>query len=85
MKIEPVDLKIGNPVRGKFSYAVHKKTVAAMKAYWQQQIFSGRGVPPPEKSSDAGVVDYVRSRSGAIGYVSPRADIGRVRVVAVSW
>ena len=45
------------------------------------QIFSGTDVPPPEFSSDADVVAYVRARTGAIGYVSAVPADGSVKVV----
>jgi hypothetical protein len=59
--------------------------VAAIKAYWQQRIFSGRGVPPPELGTDAHVVAYVLKYDGAVGYVSAAAELEGTRVVTVSW
>jgi hypothetical protein len=44
--------------------------VSSIKAYWQKQIFSGRGVPPEEKQSDEEVLEYVSKNVGAIGYIS---------------
>lgn len=69
-RIFPVDQVETSPVRVAFSRAVHGRAVAAIKAYWQQRIFSGRDVPPPEKISDREVVEFVRATPGAIGYVS---------------
>jgi hypothetical protein len=40
-------------------------------------------VPPPERRSDAEIVEYVRTTPGAIGYVSERAAVAGVRVVHV--
>lgn len=68
-KAVPVDLGERSDVRGAFSRWVHRKTTSAVKAYWQQMIFSGRGVPPPEKNSTADVMTFVRSQRGGIGYV----------------
>jgi ABC-type phosphate transport system substrate-binding protein len=68
--IHPTDLPAGSAVREAFSHAVHGKSVASVAAYWQQQIFSGRGVPPPEKGNDAEVAAFVRADPGAIGYLS---------------
>jgi ABC-type phosphate transport system substrate-binding protein len=67
---EPVDLPATNSARAAFSEAVHKKTARAIIAFWQQQIFSGRDVPPPEKKNDDAVLSYVRDHAGGIGYVS---------------
>jgi hypothetical protein len=57
--------------------------VQAVKSYWQQVIFSGRGVPPPELESDEAVIRYVLRFPGAVGYVSGTADVRGVKVLAV--
>jgi hypothetical protein len=81
----PVDLLQGSPVRASFSKEIHDRGVEAVKAYWQQVIFSGRGVPPPEEESGTAVVEYVRSHPGAIGYVSVRTPLGEgVKVLKVT-
>src|SRR5258705_8554308 len=83
--VVPVDLPENAPVRVAFSAAVHGKSVGAVRAYWQQQIFSGRAVPPAEKPSDEQVVAFVRVTPGAIGYVSAGAQLApgvkRVQVI----
>jgi len=84
LKVAPVDLPSTADVRGIFSKEIHGKSVSAVKAYWQQRVFSGRDVPPPEKESDASVVAFVRNNPGAIGYVSEDADVRGVKVVAIN-
>jgi ABC-type phosphate transport system substrate-binding protein len=79
----PVDLDDSTPVRAAFSRDVHRKGVGAIAAYWQRQIFSGRGVPPVVKKTDAEVLDYVRSNPGAIGYVSAGASTDGVKVLKI--
>ena len=83
--LEPVDLAERAAARELFSKSVLGKRVAAVKAYWQQMIFSGKAVPPPERKTEEEVLDYVLSRRGAIGYVSPgteiRAGLKTVRVI----
>src|SRR5204863_1356169 len=81
--VTAVDQSDRAPVREEFSRAVHGKPTAAVKSYWQQQIFSGREVPPVEKSSDADVVTLVRANAGAIGYVDAGTDTSGVKVVNV--
>lgn len=73
--IRPVDLHPDSPVRRRFSDEVLHRSVAAVKSYWQQLVFSGRQVPPPELESEEQVVRYVLKNPGAIGYVSPGANI----------
>jgi ABC-type phosphate transport system substrate-binding protein len=81
--IHPVDLPHSSPVRRRFSEEVLERSVEAVRSYWQQVIFSGRGVPPPELASDEEVVRYVVGRPGAIGYVSGTAPTGNARIVTV--
>ena len=82
--IVPVDMGSESPVREAFSQRVHGKRAHAMLAYWQQQVFSGRAVPPVERRTDADVIDYVRTHPGAIGYVSTAAALpAEVKVVVV--
>ena len=73
-----------SPARESFSKDVHGKKTAAVRSYWLQIIFSGRGVPPPEKSSDSEVIAYVETHPGAIGYVSTGAAIDDVKVLKVA-
>ena len=82
--VTPVDQLDSSNAREGFSKAVHGKTAAAVKSYWNQQIFSGRDVPPVEKKSDAEVLAFVRSTTGAIGYVSEAASAEGVRVVTIN-
>jgi ABC-type phosphate transport system substrate-binding protein len=81
--IRPVDLPADSGARRRFTDEVLERTVTAVKSYWQQIIFSGRGVPPPELDSDDAVIRYVLRYPGALGYVSAGADLHGVKVLAV--
>jgi ABC-type phosphate transport system substrate-binding protein len=81
--VVPVDLGKDSPTRAAFSEAVLHRSVAEVTAYWQQQIYSGRSVPPVEMRTDAEVVAFVESNEGAIGYVSDGASTGDAKVVRV--
>lgn len=83
LQVLPVDLAPNSATRAAFTRDVLKKSISAVKGYWQSQIFSGRGVPPAELPSDDAVVDFVRRNPGAIGYVSENAAVDGVRVVEV--
>ena len=84
-EVVPIDLAENSAVRERFSQAVMGRSTSAMKAWWQRQIFSGRGVPPVEKASDSEVLAMVRSTPGAIGYVSAGAALGAgVKAVQVA-
>jgi ABC-type phosphate transport system substrate-binding protein len=80
----PVDLPASSSVREAFSQAVHGRGASAMEAWWQQQIFAGKDVPPETMDSDAAVLSHVASTPGAIGYVSAGATLpGGVKEVPV--
>jgi ABC-type phosphate transport system substrate-binding protein len=81
--IRPVDQRSDTPIRKAFSESILKRTIGAVRSYWQQRIFSGRDVPPPELDSDDAVVRYVSEHRGAVGYVSVSTKTGETRVVTV--
>ncbi len=71
------------PLRDAFYREVAGKSPSAMKAYWNQLIFSGREVPPVSKTSDGDVVAFVRSNPGALGYVAAGSETPGVKTVAL--
>src|SRR5690349_2999106 len=77
--IQPVDQSRRSSVRRRFSEDALGRSVAAVRTYWNQLVFSGRGVPPPELETDGDVVRYVASHDGAIGYVSASVDLKAVK------
>lgn len=81
---KPVDQSKDAAVREAFSKAVHGRSASQIEAYWQQQIFAGKDVPPDQKASDAEVLSYVQSTPGAIGYVSAGAATSAVKVLRVA-
>jgi ABC-type phosphate transport system substrate-binding protein len=73
---QPVDRTEDTQVREGFSKEVLGRSASAVKSYWVQRVFSGRGLPPPEKPSEAEILDYVRKHRGAVGYAkSPTDDV----------
>lgn len=81
--IRPVDLEPDSAVRRRFTEEVVRRPVAAVRAYWQKLIFSGRDVPPPTLDTDPDVIKYVMKFPGAIGYVSGTAALHGVKVVTI--
>jgi hypothetical protein len=79
----PVDLPRTSPVRERFSREVLGRTAADIRSYWNQQIFSGRALPPPEKETAAEVIAYVLRYPGGVGYLPASVDPGGARVVRV--
>src|SRR5580692_9757992 len=64
--IRPAELVASAAARRRFSQEILERSVEAVEGYWQQRIFSGRDVPPPEFATSQEVVDYVRKYDGAI-------------------
>jgi hypothetical protein len=82
--IQLVEQRTTSRVRRVFAQHVHRRPASALAAYWQQQIFSGRAVPPPERSTDREIVDYVSATTDAIGYVAPGTPLGTgVRILRI--
>ena len=81
--VRPADLPPDSSVRARFSEDIIRRPVIAVRAYWQQRIFSGRDVPPPELASDTEVMRFVASHPGGIGYVSGGAALAGVKTVPV--
>jgi ABC-type phosphate transport system substrate-binding protein len=79
--VRPIDLSLKQGVRAEFTKDVIRKSPAQLRAYWAQQVFSGKGVPPPEVDSPARVVEYVLANPGAVGYLPADADTGKAKVV----
>lgn len=82
--VRPVDLDAESALRKKFSTEVLSRSVPAVKSYWQQVIFSGRDVPPPELDSDEEVVKFVLKNVGAVGYVSGTTPLNGAKVLTVN-
>ena len=81
---QPVDQPESSTLRRRFTARVLNRDTASMKSYWQQQVFSGRAVPPPALDSDAAVLEFVRQHPYGVGYVSAATPLtSEVRVIAV--
>ena len=63
-----IDQKNGS-LRETFLHDIVGKDSTTLSRYWEQAIFSGKGVPPRTLSSDGEIVDFVRKNPGAIAYV----------------
>ena len=81
--LRPIDLAARYAVRERFTRDVLKKSPSQLRSYWNQQIFSGKGVPPPEVESPAAVVRYVSATRGALGYVPAGTDTAGAKVIGV--
>jgi ABC-type phosphate transport system substrate-binding protein len=82
--VAPVDQATNAPSRIAFSKAILGRATNEVAAYWNQIIFSGRGLPPPTKATDSEVLAFVHDNPNAIGYVAADAKLGEgVKAVSV--
>jgi ABC-type phosphate transport system substrate-binding protein len=81
--VRPVDLGKKFAAREQFTRDVLRKSMPQLKRYWSQQIFSGKGVPPPEVDTEKAMIAYVLGARGAIGYLPAGADAGGAKIVKV--
>jgi hypothetical protein len=81
--VRPVGLSRRFVARDRFTREVLNKTPAQLRAYWNQQIFSGKGAPPPELDSEDAVISHVLRNRGAVGYLPATADPAAAAVVHV--
>lgn len=81
--IRPIDLPSKVPARDRFTQDVIRKTPAQLKNYWNQQIFSGKGVPPPEADNVDQVIRYVLANPGAVGYLPAGTDPQGAKIIGI--
>lgn len=81
--VKPVDLNDSGSVRAAFCDQVLKRSLPAVQAFWQQRIFSGRDVPPPELPSEDDVLAFVRANPGAVGYVAAGTPTPGLKVITI--
>jgi hypothetical protein len=82
--VRPIDLPRDAPARGRFTREVIKKSPSQLRSYWNQQIFSGKGVPPPEADSLAAAISYVLDHPGAVAYVPADTDLRGAKVLDIT-
>ena len=82
-RVIPVDQPEKSAARAMVLRELFARSASAIRSYWQQQIFSGRAIPPIEKASDQEVIAFVEATPGAIGYVSAAAEVRKLTVVTV--
>ena len=76
-----VDQMEGIDARAVFYATVVGKSQATMRAIWQQNIFSGNGLPPKVASPDAAMKALVATNRNAIGYILASQVDASVRVI----
>jgi len=71
---QPVDQSMRSDVRRAFTADVLGQGLVEVEVYWHHRMEAGQ-VPPAVKTSDEDIVSFVAATPGAIGYVSPSAQL----------
>lgn len=79
----PLNNAAGSSSRETFNQRVIGRTDAQINAYWSKLVFTGKGSPPRELSSDQEVLSAISGNMDAIGYIPSSLVTDAVRVVAV--
>lgn len=80
-KARAFELPEGNSARSEFHDKVTGRNDAQLKAFWSQQVFTGRGQPPEEQGNAAAIKARVSSTPGSIGYVDAADVDATVKVI----
>ncbi|MEM9101909.1 MAG: substrate-binding domain-containing protein [Pseudomonadota bacterium] len=75
------NLNYKGKAREQFEKGALGKSKSALKRYWSKLIFTGKGKPPKELSSEQEMVERVSSEAGAIGYVNANSVNDSVKVI----
>lgn len=78
---KPFELPEGDATRAEFHSKVTGRNDAQLKAFWSQQVFTGRGQPPEEAGNAAAMKAQVSSTPGAIGYLNAADVDDSVKVI----
>ncbi len=71
-----------DPATSEFNSKVIGKSSSQIKAYWSKILFTGKGTPPQEMSSNGEIINAISSNPDAIGFISADAVSDSVKVVA---
>ncbi|MCR8914546.1 phosphate ABC transporter substrate-binding protein [Marinobacter panjinensis] len=80
-KARAFELPEGNSARSEFHDKVTGRNDAQLKAFWSQQVFTGRGQPPEEQGNAAAIKARVLSTPGSIGYLDAADVDATVKVI----
>ena len=79
-KVTPVNIA-DSGVRSDFNKKALKKSSSQIKAYWSKLVFTGKGTPPKELSSNE-LLAKIAANPELIGYVESSQVTDQVKVVA---
>ncbi len=84
IRLHPINLSAGHPLREGVSKALFKRTPHEMASFWNERYFQGVS-PPHVVHSQEAMIRFVARTAGAIGYVARCAVDERVKVVSTFY
>lgn len=76
-----VVIQAGGPLHEKVIQQFTQRSPDQFDKYWKKQVFTGKGTMPAVAKSDAEVVEFVASTTGAFGYVLRDAVTDKIKVL----
>lgn len=67
-----------------FCRTIVKKTPRQFSMYWRKQLYSGHSMLPAQLNGDEPVIDYVCSRSGAVGVILTSTNDPRIKEMVIT-
>ena len=80
-KVRPVTLPDTNAIKIEFDSKVVGKDPGKMKAYWANRIFTGKGRPLDQVSSEEAMMVWLSENKNSIGYMSADSISSKVKVL----
>lgn len=81
IKAIPLDHNTNTPIYTDFARAVLRRHPQQVKAYWAQQLFTGKGTPPRSISNAEEIKSLINQNPSFIGYIDAAEVDDRIRVV----
>ncbi len=79
----PFDQPRDSPAREAFYMALTGMDLARINSYWARLLFSGQVLPPTVVRNDVEMVESIKQRADALGYLSSAPSDPALRVVLV--
>lgn len=80
----PINLEMSVPSRVDFDQSVLGRSTSQVTSYWSKLVFTGKGTPPKEISSETDVIELVKNNQNIIAYIDSAKVTGDVRVIATN-
>ena len=80
-KVTPVNLPDTHALKIEFDNKVVEKDPSQMKAYWANRIFTGKGKPLDQVSSEENLIEWLAENKDGIGYVGADAVNSKLKVL----